>query len=65
MLKVKKYFEDIGFVGDDLEKIVHAFELKTFKKNDFVVEEGKTSRAIRRREAARLNFMLPVRRRMA
>ena len=46
MLKVKKYFEDIGFVGEDLEKILHVFELKTFKKNDFIVEEGKTCRHI-------------------
>lgn len=44
MLKVKKYFEAVGFTGDDLEKILNAFELKKFKKNDFVVEEGKTSR---------------------
>ena len=44
MVKVKKYFEAIGFTGDDLEKILNAFELKKFKKNDFVVEEGKTSR---------------------
>ena len=46
MLKVKKYFETIGFAGDDLEKILNAFELKVFQKNDFVVEEGKTSRYI-------------------
>jgi CRP/FNR family transcriptional regulator, anaerobic regulatory protein len=44
MLKVEKYFEAIGFAGNDLEKILHAFELQTFKKNDFIVEEGKTSR---------------------
>ena len=44
MLKVKKYFEDIGFSGDDVQKILNAFELQKFKKNDFVVEEGKTSR---------------------
>lgn len=46
MLKVKKYFETIGFAGDDLEKILNAFELQSFKKNDFIVEEGKTSRHI-------------------
>ena len=44
MVKVKKYFEAIGFTGEDLEKILNAFELQTFKKNDFIVEEGKTSR---------------------
>lgn len=46
MLKVKKYFETIGFAGDDLKKILNAFELQKFKKNDFVVEEGKTSKYI-------------------
>jgi len=46
MLKVKTYFEAIGFAGDDLEKILNAFNLQTFKKNDFIVEEGKTSRYI-------------------
>lgn len=46
MLKVKKYFEAIGFSGDDLEKILNAFKLQKFKKNDFIVEEGKTSRHI-------------------
>ena len=44
MLKVRKYFETIGFAGDDLEKILSAFKLQTFKKNEFFVEEGKTSR---------------------
>ena len=44
MLKVRKYFETIGFAGDDLEKILSAFKLQTFKKNEFIVEEGKTSR---------------------
>ncbi|MGB8190990.1 MAG: cyclic nucleotide-binding domain-containing protein [Chitinophagaceae bacterium] len=46
MQKVKKYFETIGFAGDDLGKILNAFELQSFKKNDFIVEEGKTSRYI-------------------
>lgn len=46
MLKIQLYFEAIGFAGDDLEKILNAFELQRFKKNDFIVEEGKTSRYI-------------------
>jgi CRP-like cAMP-binding protein len=46
MLKVEKYFTTIGFAGEDLEKILSAFELQRFKKNDFIVEEGKTSRYI-------------------
>jgi CRP-like cAMP-binding protein len=44
MLKVKIYFEAIGFSGGDLEKILNAFKLQKFKKNEFIVEEGKTSR---------------------
>jgi hypothetical protein len=43
MLKIQKYFESLGFSGDDLQKILSAFELQHFKKNDFIVEEGKTS----------------------
>jgi len=46
MEKVKTYFKGIGFAGDELEKILNTFELQTFKKNDFIVEEGKTSRYI-------------------
>ncbi|HRI21689.1 MAG TPA: Crp/Fnr family transcriptional regulator [Panacibacter sp.] len=46
MERVKKYFEKIGFANNDLEKILNAFELQHFKKNDFIVEEGKTSRHI-------------------
>ena len=46
MLKIKTYFERLGFGGDDLEKILSAFELRHFKKNDFIVEEGKVSRYI-------------------
>lgn len=46
MEKVRKYFKAIGFVGEDLDKILNAFELQSFKKNDFIVEEGKTSRYI-------------------
>lgn len=46
MLKVQKYFESLGFSGDSLEKILNVFELQHFKKNDFIVEEGKTSRYI-------------------
>jgi CRP-like cAMP-binding protein len=46
MEKVSKYFEAIGFSGEDLDKILGAFELQIFRKNDFIVEEGKTSRYI-------------------
>lgn len=46
MLKVAQYFTSLGFTGHDLEKILNAFELQHFSKNDFVVQEGKTSRHI-------------------
>lgn len=46
MLKVEQYFEKLGFSGEELRKIVGAFELQQFKKNEFIVEEGKTSRHI-------------------
>src|ERR1700754_5196271 len=46
MLKIEQYFSGIVFSGADQEKIVNAFELEFFKKNDFIVEEGKTSRYI-------------------
>ncbi|MBL7815611.1 MAG: Crp/Fnr family transcriptional regulator [Saprospiraceae bacterium] len=44
MEKLKKYFETIGFKSTDLERVLNAFELHVFKKNDFVVKEGKVSR---------------------
>lgn len=46
MEKLKKHFESIGFTGESLEKILESFILTEFKKNDFVVEEGKVARYI-------------------
>lgn len=46
MQKIKTYFHSLGFTGENLDAIVNAFELQHFKKNDYVVEEGKTSRYI-------------------
>lgn len=46
MEKLKYYFSAIGFNDNDLEKIVAAFKLQHFKKNESFVEEGKTSRYI-------------------
>lgn len=46
MEKVKKKFENMGFKGEDLEKILNSFKLQVFKKNDFIVEEGKVSKHI-------------------
>ncbi len=46
MEKLQQYFAHIGFSGDDLDKIVEAFQLRPFDKNDLVVIEGKTSRHI-------------------
>jgi len=36
----------MGFQGSDLDRIIGSFELKLFKKNDFVVQEGKISKHI-------------------
>ncbi len=36
----------MGFAGEELEKILSAFTLQVFKKNEFVVEEGKISKYI-------------------
>lgn len=37
------YFKSIGFTEDNLDTIVDAFEIREFKKNDFIVTEGKVS----------------------
>jgi CRP/FNR family transcriptional regulator, anaerobic regulatory protein len=44
--KLRNYFENIGFKDEDLNKILDAFILIEFKKGEFVVEEGKTSKYI-------------------
>ena len=44
MQKLIQLFKTAGFSGSDLDKVVKAFSLKTFKKGEFFVEEGKTSR---------------------
>lgn len=46
MENLKLYFESIGFTGDGLEAILDAFTTAEFKKNDFIVTEGKVSRHI-------------------
>lgn len=46
MEMLRKYFHTMGFDGTDLEEIVSSFELKTFKKNEHIVQEGKISRHI-------------------
>ena len=46
MEKLSKYFETIGFEGDNLKRILDSFSLKLFEKNDFVVEYGKISKHI-------------------
>lgn len=46
MEKLQNYFERTGFAGDALDRIVSAFKLQAFQKNDLVVMEGKTSRHI-------------------
>ena len=46
METLRSYFSNIGFQGDALTKILEAFSLETFEKNDFVVEYGKTCKHI-------------------
>lgn len=46
MEKLQGYFESIGFANEELEQILNAFTLKQYKKNDFFIEEGKTSKHI-------------------
>lgn len=46
MEKLRTYFSAIGFSGDSLDKIVNAFTLQLYEKNDYVVEYGKISRHI-------------------
>ncbi len=46
MDKLANYFEQMGFEGDNLRRIVDSFSLQAFEKNDFVVEYGKTSKYI-------------------
>ena len=46
METLRTYFANIGFEGEGLTKILEAFALETFEKNDFVVEYGKISRHI-------------------
>ena len=46
MQKLRNYFQNIGFRGDDLDQILAAFTFEICRKNDLVVEEGKVSRQI-------------------
>ena len=43
---INGYFRAFGFAGKDLEAVVDAFKLKTFKKNELLVQEGKISKHI-------------------
>ncbi|WP_373551249.1 Crp/Fnr family transcriptional regulator [Haliscomenobacter sp.] len=46
MQKLRNYFESIGFANKELDQVLNAFTLKQYKKNDFFIEEGKTSKHI-------------------
>lgn len=46
MEKLIRYFESMGFAEHDLDKVIASFQYKSFKKNEFVVEAGKTSNHI-------------------
>jgi CRP-like cAMP-binding protein len=44
MQQLKKNLESFGFSGADLEKILAAFSVKNYAKNEFFVEYGKASK---------------------
>lgn len=44
MEKLRQNFQKMGFAGEELEQVLSAFSYKSFKKNYFFVEEGKTSK---------------------
>lgn len=44
MSKLRLYFEQAGFQGEALEKVLEGFTLKPFAKGDFFIEEGKVCR---------------------
>lgn len=44
MEKLELYFKSHGFSKTDLNTITEAFELKQWRKGDYFVEEGKTSK---------------------
>lgn len=46
MENLKYFFQSVGFEGAELNAIIDAFILEHFEKNDFIVEEGKTSKYI-------------------
>jgi CRP/FNR family transcriptional regulator, anaerobic regulatory protein len=58
--KLTQYFIGHGFAGDELEKVVSFFEFRVFKKNDFLVEAGKTSRHIGFVESGMLQYYVLV-----
>lgn len=44
MQKLQKQFEQLGFKGPLLDKVLQTFLVKTYKKGDFFVRAGETSR---------------------
>ena len=46
METINEYFSALGFGGKDLETVCKAFTLKTFRKNEMLLQEGKTSKHI-------------------
>lgn len=43
---LKTYFQQNGFSGDNLQIVLSAFDLRQFKKGEFLVEDGKIARHI-------------------
>lgn len=44
--KLRLYFQKRGFEGSNLEVVLQAFELQSFKRGELVVQEGKISQYI-------------------
>lgn len=46
MRKIQYLFESMGFAGNDLDSVLRAFTFREFRKNEYIVEEGKVSKHI-------------------
>ena len=46
MDNLELYFKSVGFPTESFESIIDAFTIEEFKKNDFIVQEGKVSKHI-------------------
>lgn len=58
--KLTTYFASLGFDGDTLHQITEAIEVKHYAKNDYVVQEGKTSRYLGYVESGLFQYYLII-----